>query len=59
MRKIIVCLTTLCLLVLCTGCNAGKAAPEQDPATPRKVIVDCDMGYMNDDAVALLFLLPS
>ncbi len=57
MRKIIVCLTTLCLLVLCTGCNAGKAAPEQDPATPRKVIVDCDMGYMNDDAVALLFLL--
>ncbi len=51
-RKWTVILAALLLTVLLCGSAAGK---ENKPA--EKVILDCDMGYMNDDMMALSLLL--
>lgn len=45
-------------IVLLTACGAaGAANPKTEAESIDKVILDCDMGYMNDDALALSMLL--
>ena len=51
-RNWILILAAVMLTVLLYGCADGK---EHKPA--EKVILDCDMGYMNDDMMALSLLL--
>lgn len=46
---------TAVLALLLTGTSCAKKV--SGPAAPVKVILDCDMGYMNDDALSLSMLL--
>ena len=50
-KRIIVLFMTIIFILLLTGCSDEKTS------TPDRVILDCDMGVMNDDALALSMLL--
>jgi len=46
-------------LVGILACLAAPAAVAQQPAAPLKVVLDTDLGFASDDAMALLLLLQS
>ena len=56
-RKIAAAMAIL-LIVLPTGCSGGKSLTgAEKTSTQERVILDCDMGVMNDDTLALSMLL--
>ena len=50
-KRIIVLFMAILFIMLLTGCSDEKTS------TPDRVILDCDMGVMNDDTLALSMLL--